>query len=122
MNLATFRRSGEAVVTPVWFAPLHGHFYVFTAAPAGKVKRLRRSNRARVSPCDMRGRPLGDWVEARAVLVCDAGEQARAYAAIRARYGWQMWITDVFSRLTGRIHRRAVIRVTLALPGCPDRD
>ena len=41
LNLATFRRSGAAVETPVWFAAHAGRLYVFTEADAGKVKRLR---------------------------------------------------------------------------------
>ncbi len=45
INLATYRRSGVAVETPVWFAKDSGRFYVFSAGNAGKVKRLRSSSR-----------------------------------------------------------------------------
>ena len=31
-NLATFRRNGKPVATPVWFAPAGDTFYVFSAA------------------------------------------------------------------------------------------
>ena len=48
LSLATFRRDGGAVPTPVWFAEVDGLLYVFTAGDAGKVKRLRHSSRARV--------------------------------------------------------------------------
>ena len=40
-NLATFRKNGNAVATPVWFAPHGDTFYVFSAGDAGKVKRIR---------------------------------------------------------------------------------
>ena len=42
-SLATFRKSGVAVETPVWFAGDKQTYYVFSAGQAGKVKRLRNS-------------------------------------------------------------------------------
>jgi hypothetical protein len=35
-SLATFRKNGNAVATPVWFAPAGNTFYVFSAGDAGK--------------------------------------------------------------------------------------
>jgi PPOX class probable F420-dependent enzyme len=113
MNLSTYRKSGVPVDTPVWFAEESGRLYVFSAGNAGKVKRLRNSSRARIAPCDMRGGLLGEWQEAEAVLVNDPAEIARAHSALRKKYGWQMLLTDFFSRLTGRIHQRAFIAVTV---------
>ena len=59
VSLATFRRNGTEVATPVWFADADGQLYVFTAGDSGKVKRLRRSSRARIAPCDARGGSAG---------------------------------------------------------------
>jgi PPOX class probable F420-dependent enzyme len=111
INLATFRRSGAAVETPVWFAARDGKLYVFTAAGSGKVKRLRRDSRVRVAPCTLRGRPTGAWIEGRGRRVEDAELEAAAYAALRAKYGWQMRLTDLLSRLSGRIQQRAVLEL-----------
>lgn len=111
LNLSTYRRTGEPVNTPVWFAERNGAWYVFSAGDAGKVKRLRNSSRARVAPCNARGGLLGDWVEAHAMLVTDAAERDAAYRALRAKYGWQMGMLDFFSRLGGRIGQREVIRI-----------
>ena len=113
LNLATYRASGAEVATPVWFAAVDGTLYVFTAGESGKVKRLRRSSRARVAPCDARGAPHGAWRNATARLVTDAGVIARAQAALREKYGWQKWLLDLGSRLTGRIRRRAWIAIVL---------
>jgi PPOX class probable F420-dependent enzyme len=114
-NLATFRKNGAMVQTPVWFAPgsQPGVYFVFSAGDAGKVKRLRRSDEARVAPCDVRGKLLGDWQPARGELLAEHAHTAQALAALRRHYGWQMWVTDLLSRLTGRFHKRAYIRVTL---------
>ena len=111
LSLATFRKSGAEVATPVWFAPHDGALWVFSAGDAGKVKRLRNSSRARVAPCDMRGRVLGEWREAKAWLVEDPAAVAAAHAALVRRYGWQMRLLDCFSKLGGRYDTRAFIRV-----------
>jgi len=40
ISLATFRRNGTAVETPVWFAILGGKLYVVTDGTSAKVKRI----------------------------------------------------------------------------------
>ena len=115
MSLATFRRSGAEVATPVWFAAAGGKLYVFTAGDSGKVKRLRHSSRARLAPSDARGRVQGAWRAATARLLTEPPVIERAHAALRTKYGWQMWLTDLFSRLAGRIRRRAWIEVEAEL-------
>jgi uncharacterized protein len=113
MSLATFRRSGAEVATPVWFAAADGRLYVFTGGESGKVKRLRHSSRARVAPSDSRGRVLGPWQEASARILTEPASVDKAHAALRSKYGWQMLVADVGSRLTGRIHRRARLEIQL---------
>jgi len=113
-SLATFRRNGNAVPTPVWFAPAGDTFYVFSAANAGKVKRIRLTSRARVAACDVRGKLLGDWFDAQARLVSDATEIRTAYASLHRKYRLQMLIGDFFAKLSGRFNRRQFIAVTLA--------
>jgi PPOX class probable F420-dependent enzyme len=112
VSLATFRRDGTTVATPVWFAAIGERLYVFTTGESGKVKRLRNSPRARVAPCDARGRLEGGWRDATARIVTDAALIQRAWTAMRAKYGWQLRLLDLFARPTGRIHRRAWIEVS----------
>ena len=57
LNLVTYRRSGTAVPTPMWFVEEGGVLYVRTPAKSGKVKRLRNNPRVRVVPSDGRGGP-----------------------------------------------------------------
>ena len=113
VSLATFRLSGAAVRTPVWMAPHGNAHYVFSAGSAGKVKRLRNSNRAEVAVCDVRGKVLGNWHPATAEVITDPEEVALALEALRRKYGVQMWIADVGSRLTGKFGRRAYLKVVL---------
>jgi PPOX class probable F420-dependent enzyme len=111
VSLATFRRSGAAVATPVWFAALEGRLYAFTAGDSGKVKRVRASPRVRVAPCDARGGVQGPWQEASARIVTDPALIARAHAALRRKYGWQAWALDLVARLAGRVPRRAWLEI-----------
>jgi uncharacterized protein len=111
LSLATFRRDGAEVRTPVWFAAAGGKLYAFTARDSGKVKRLRRSSRARIAPCDARGRVRGAWSDATARVLTEPRAIERARAAMRTKYGWQMRLLDVLSALTRRIERRAWIEI-----------
>lgn len=113
LSLATFRKSGVAVETPVWFAESGDRLWVFSAGDAGKVKRLRNSSRSRVAPCDMRGGILGEWTESVARLVDDPEAIRAAHAAMRAKYGWQMSLGDFFATLSGRLQRRAWIEIEI---------
>jgi hypothetical protein len=113
VSLATFRKSGKAVETPVWCARAGEHFYVFSEGSAGKVKRLRNGSRIRVAPCTARGRVTGEWTEGSGRIVDDAATVETAYAALHAKYGWQMWIADALSRLTGRYAKRAMLELAL---------
>jgi PPOX class probable F420-dependent enzyme len=111
ISLATRKRSGEWVATPVWFAPDGGYYYVFSAGNAGKVKRLRNFSASRIAPCTMNGTLTGEWRDTRAYVLDTPAEQHTALSALRRKYGWQMWTADFFSRLTGKMGRRAYIRI-----------
>ena len=109
LSLATFRKSGDEVRTPVWFAAEGGCYYIFSNGAAGKVKRLRNSPRARAAPCDVRGKVLGAWRDAQAQLIDNEQEIERAHAALRRKYGWQMALLDFFAGLSGRKRQRVYI-------------
>lgn len=111
ISLATFRRSGVEVATPVWAAYQDGVFYVFSAGDAGKVKRLRVSPRARVAVCDVRGKLKGPWHEALAEIITAPAEIETALAALRRKYGLAMRVADLLARLSGRMARRAYLAV-----------
>ena len=111
MNLATFRKNGAEVKTPVWFAVVDGKIYCYTTGKAGKVKRLRNSPRARIAPSDVRGNPVGEWRDTNARIVTDAALVDRASAALSSKYGWQIWLLSLGARLTGSIKTRVYIEV-----------
>jgi len=115
ISLRSFRRDGSAVDTPVWCAPLDGGLVVFTLRETYKVKRVQRNPSVQVARCDARGGLRGEWLDATCRVLGDEPElEARAYAALTAKYGWQMRVGDFFSRLSGRMPRRVILVITLA--------
>jgi uncharacterized protein len=114
VSLATFRRSGVAVETPVWFCTLDGRLYVVTDGTSAKVKRLRATKKIRVAVCDVRGKVRGAWHDGSGRIVKDAALIERAHAGLHEKYGWQMWLLDTGSRLFGRYGRRAWLELELA--------
>jgi len=110
LNLETFRKDGRAVQTPVWFALIGGVFYIYSLANAGKVKRIRNNPRVRVVPCTARGRPKGEWVEARAVII-DGAEAEYGHELLTKKYGIWKRIGDLFSKIRKR--ERAAMAIHL---------
>ena len=100
------------VDTPVWFAGSDGHYVVFSAGDAGKVKRLKNFSEARLAPCTVTGQVLGDSISATAELITNRDAIASAHQALIKKYGWQMRWLDFFSRLFGKYSKRAFIKIT----------
>jgi PPOX class probable F420-dependent enzyme len=95
--LTTYRRSGEAVPTPVWFAEEQGKLYVYTFPTAGKVKRIRNTPRVTVAASDARGRLRGPELAARARILAP-DEAWVADRALSRKYGWRR---ALYTRLMG---------------------
>ena len=69
MSLTTFRKTGEPVRTPVWFAEANGKLYVMTRNDSWKYKRIRNNPKVLVAPCTMRGTVTGPDVPATARIL-----------------------------------------------------
>ena len=113
VSLATYRRNGVEVRTPVWIAALAGRYYVFSAGNAGKVKRIRVNSRVRLAACDVRGTVRGGWMDGEARIVSDPALIVAVRAALRKKYGLLMRLTDLMATITGRMQRRAYIEIRL---------
>src|ERR1700730_16714611 len=96
LNLETYRKNGNAVATPVWFAEDGGVLYIYSLADAGKVKRIRNNPRVRVAPCGMRAKLKGEWVETRARIL-QGDEAAKGHRLLDEKYGLLKKIGNVFS-------------------------
>jgi uncharacterized protein len=75
--------------------------YVYTIANSGKAKRIRNNPRVRITPCDMRGKVLGAWVEAR-VEILERQAAAEGMRALNRKYLPWKQLLDVFAALRKR--------------------
>jgi len=117
LNLETFKKDGTGVKTPVWFAAdpsssldsNDARLYVYTIGVSGKVKRIRNNPRVKVAPCDMRGKVLGDWVDAQAQIVTGE-EDMRGVRLLNKKYfPWKL-LLDFFAKFRNRQHTVFVLR------------
>ncbi|HEY0606607.1 MAG TPA: PPOX class F420-dependent oxidoreductase [Herpetosiphonaceae bacterium] len=111
MNLTTFRKNGQPVPTPVWFAHDGDCLYVMTVDNTGKIKRVRNSSRVQVGPSDRRGTPTGPLAEGTARILPSA-EARRANALLNQKYGWMKRVFDLFQKIrsTQRVYLEIVPR------------
>jgi PPOX class probable F420-dependent enzyme len=107
LSLTTFRKTGQAVSTPVWFADVDGKLVVTTDGKSGKAKRIRNNPAVTVAPCDMRGQVLGPAVQATARILTPE-EATPADRALLRKYGWQMRLF----RLSRRADRSIFLEIT----------
>jgi len=110
INLITYRRSGETVATPVWFAYEHDRLYVGTGRNAGKIKRIRNNPQVLIEPCDARGTPLGECMTAHA-RVLDVVEHAHINRLLTQKYGLMKRMIDLTALITKT--SRDVVEITV---------
>jgi uncharacterized protein len=85
ISLATYRKNGVAVYTPIWFAEDNNKLYFMTNSKLGKVKRIRNNPQVRIAPCTIRGTITGPEFPATARLL-GSGESVRVRQLIKAKY------------------------------------
>jgi PPOX class probable F420-dependent enzyme len=96
ISLASFRKNGAAVYTPVWFAEEDDKLYVMTRNDSGKYKRIRNNPKIQIAPCNMRGKITGPEFSA-TVRILPQQEWEGARNAIRAKY-WMARIPFLWSK------------------------
>ena len=89
ISLATFRKSGVAVYTPIWFAE-DDKLYLMTSSKTGKYKRIRNNPQVKIAPCTIRGKIIGPEFPATARIL-PPEEFARVRRMISAKY----WLARV---------------------------
>jgi len=87
--LVTFKRSGEAMPSPINHGVAVGKLYVRTDASTGKVKRLRNNPRVILVPCSFRGKPTGPVVAGIARILPES-EHAHADDVIASNWSLPM--------------------------------
>jgi hypothetical protein len=85
ISLATFRKSGVPVSTPVWFGEDSDKLYVMTRSDSGKYKRIRNNPQVRIAPCTIRGKVTGPEFPAQAIVLPEA-DWPHAKTSIEKKY------------------------------------
>ncbi len=88
INLTTYRKNGQPVVTTVWFAHEGDRLVGTTRQEAGNLKRMRGTPKVSVAASTFNGQVLGESIEG-VGRVLPAEESGAAEAALRAKYGAQ---------------------------------
>jgi PPOX class probable F420-dependent enzyme len=109
ITLASFRKSGAAVYTPLWFGEDGAKLYVMTRSDSGKYKRIRNNPRVRIAPCTMRGKITGPEFAATARIL-PPEDWPRARQTMARKY-WMMRFPFLWSR------KNVFLEITLTLEG-----
>jgi PPOX class probable F420-dependent enzyme len=116
LNMETFRKNGEGIRTPVWFAAdpatslrsSDAKLYIYTIENTGKVKRVRNNPRVKVAPCGRTGTLEGEWIDAQARVV--VGEEAARGLNLLSQKYFLKRIFDLFAVF--RKTKREVLVIT----------
>jgi PPOX class probable F420-dependent enzyme len=98
MGLTTFRKNGQTVTTPVWFAADGNRLVVMTGVSTGKVKRLRGNPKVQVARSSANGKESGPRQDG-VVRFLPAPESTQAMHLLDHKYGIQRWMAKLVMRL-----------------------
>lgn len=110
--LTTFTKDGRPKPTPIWAAVDGDGLIAITQGKSWKVKRIRNTSRVTIAECDRRGKPLGEAVEA--VALVSPQRAGDAYDAISARYGLLGKVFSFFSKLRGGMKSNVAVEIKAA--------
>lgn len=99
LNLETFRKNGQGVKTPVWFAQDGDTLRIWTQADSGKVKRIHRDGNVRIVPSTASGEPTGEWAQAHAKVLEDTREVDFTARLFKKKYGMMFSLFGVLGKL-----------------------
>ena len=108
INLTTFRKSGEPVSTPLWFALHEGRLYATTEPDSGKMKRIRNDPRVVLAPCNAWGKEKGARVEGIARPLAEGEAPKNAALAFYKKYRRGLRLFHLFGQ-------RQIGELTLAI-------
>lgn len=107
--LTTYRKTGQAVMTPVWFAESLGTIYVETHADAGKLKRIAHTRRVTLAPCRYNGKVTGALSAGNARILTKPEECAVAAGVLARKYGIMRSLHHFLRDTQCRLQRKAKV-------------
>ena len=110
LNIETFRKNGQGVKTPVWFAQDGDTLHIWTGVTSGKVKRIRNNSSVRITPSTPSGDALGEWVNARAIVFDSEIKVNETETLFKKKYGVIFRVLSTFNKWRGG--KYASVKVT----------
>ena len=111
--LTTFKKNGDGVATPMWFALDGEHAVMTTRGNSWKVRRLKRNPKVTIGWSDHYGMKHGELYDAVARLVKDEDEFQNALGLLNKKYGLKKKLID-FGLTFAKDKTEAIIKVSLA--------
>jgi uncharacterized protein len=117
VSLTTFKRSGEAVATPMWIGRDGAELFAWTPADSWKVKRILNNPRVLLAPSSRFGKVRDDVspVEATAQVDTDPATVERLARELRSKYGFGFLLVTLIERIAARGSKpRVILRIALS--------
>ena len=97
INLETYKKSGQAVRTPVWFVISDDEIFVLTSQNTGKVKRIKNNQTIKIMPCGIRGDSKGEWIDGVARIATEPEMQDIIKLRYK-KYGFRARLIGLFKK------------------------
>jgi PPOX class probable F420-dependent enzyme len=98
MNLTTYRKTGQPVVTTVWFAQVDDRLYGTSQPQTGKIKRMRNNPQVLVAPSNYTGKELSAAIFGLARIL-PPSEAKVARQALNKKYGIQIKFLNFYVKI-----------------------
>ncbi|NVM38228.1 MAG: PPOX class F420-dependent oxidoreductase [Candidatus Lokiarchaeota archaeon] len=69
INITTFRKNGEGVSTPVWFAEENNKVYICTGPSTFKARRIRNNPNVKIAPSTSSGKATSEYIDGAAQIL-----------------------------------------------------
>ena len=120
VSFVSYRKSGQAVATPVWIAPFEDGYGFTIESTSGKAKRLAHTSRATIQACTVKGVITSGatiYNCQASVVLHERAEQVRD--AIAHKYGLTykvfsiyLWFTSRFGKSKGLPEAAVILKIT----------
>ena len=96
INLLTYKKNGEPVLTPVWFIFEDKKIFIRTSDKSGKLKRIKNNDNVKFALCDIRGKIKGEWHNGLAKLEAN---NKWVFPKINKKYGFFAYLLNLLYKI-----------------------
>lgn len=96
INLLTYKKNGEPVLTPVWFIFKDNKIFIRTSNKSGKFKRIKNNKNVRFALCNIRGQIKGEWHNGFAKL---EPNNRWVFSKINEKYGIFAYLMNIIYKI-----------------------